>query len=53
MSTPDRPAHAPMFARSYDEPEPNAHGVGATYRDGGSTAPARQPVPPSGLHRVQ
>ncbi len=53
MSTPDRPAHAPMFARSHDEPEPNTFGLSAVYRDGGSTASVRQPVPPSGLHRIQ
>jgi hypothetical protein len=42
-----------MFARSHDEPEPNTFGLGVVYRDGGATVPARQPVPPSGLHRAQ
>ncbi len=49
----ERKPFAPMFVRSHEEAEPNAHGVRAVYRDAERTLPPRQPVPPFGLHRVQ
>ncbi len=48
----DRPSHAPMFARSHAEPEPNAVSFGRIL-DGGRSRPAPRPRPASGLARVQ
>jgi hypothetical protein len=47
-----RPAHAPVFVRSHEEREPNAVSLGEI-RDGGGSRSGRQPVPETGLHRVQ
>jgi hypothetical protein len=48
-----RPAHAPMFARSHADSEPNAVSYGRIL-DGGRSRPAPRPRPASSaLDRVQ
>jgi hypothetical protein len=49
--TDDRRPYAPMFTREHG-PQPNAVSFGEI-RDGGGSRSGRQPVPASGLHRVQ
>jgi hypothetical protein len=47
----DRPSHAPMFTREHG-PQPHETRRGELL-DGGGSVSGRQPVPASGLDRVQ